>query len=52
MCQGHLGAHMKCIQKSLELLTPQYPLENLCNPRKTLFIDIETTGFYAKSSNL
>ncbi len=43
---------MKCIQKSLGSLAPNYPLENLCIPQQTLFIDIETTGLYAKSSTL
>lgn len=43
---------MKCIQKSLEPLSPRYPIENICVPAQTLFIDIETTGLYAKSSNL
>lgn len=43
---------MKCIQKSLGLLSPCYPIENFCIPMQTLFIDIETTGLYAKSSNL
>lgn len=43
---------MKCIQKNLETLTPHYPLENLCAPNQALFLDIETTGLYAKSSNL
>lgn len=43
---------MKCIQKSLGILSPCYPIENFCIPMQTLFIDIETTGLYAKSSNL
>lgn len=43
---------MKCIQKSLGILSPKYPIENLCIPRQTLFIDIETTGLYVHSSNL
>lgn len=43
---------MKCIQKSLKKLIPGYPLENLCTPAQTLFIDIETTGLYVRSSNL
>lgn len=43
---------MKCIQKSLGILSPCYPIENFCIPAQTLFIDIETTGLYAKSSNL
>ncbi len=43
---------MKCIQKSLGILSPRYPIENFCVPRQTLFIDIETTGLYVRSSNL
>lgn len=43
---------MKCSQKSLGILSPKYPIENFCIPMQTLFLDIETTGFYAKSSNL
>ncbi len=43
---------MKCIQKSLGILSPCYHIENFCVPMQTLFIDIETTGLYAKSSNL
>ena len=43
---------MKCIQKNLGILSPQYPIENFCVPKQTLFIDIETTGLYVRSSNL
>ena len=43
---------MKCIQKNLGTLKPYYQIESLCVPDKTLFIDIETTGLYAKSSGL
>ncbi|MDE6619069.1 MAG: ribonuclease H-like domain-containing protein [Lachnospiraceae bacterium] len=43
---------MKCIQKSLGILSPKYPIENFCVPKHTLFIDIETTGLYVRSSNL
>lgn len=43
---------MKCIKKSLGSLVPNYPIENFCIPKQTLFIDIETTGLYAKSSSL
>ena len=43
---------MKCIQKSLGTFTPKYPIEKFCIPNQTLFIDIETTGLYAKSSSL
>ena len=34
------------------ILSPRYPIENFCVPRQTLFIDIETTGLYVRSSNL
>lgn len=43
---------MKCIQKSLGILSPKYPIETICVPKQTLFIDIETTGLYVRSSNL
>lgn len=43
---------MKCIQKNLGILYPKYPIENFCVPKQTLFIDIETTGLYVRSSNL
>ena len=43
---------MKCIQKNLGILSPKYPIENFCVPKQTLFIDIETTGLYVRSSNL
>ena len=43
---------MKCIKKSLGNFSPKYPLENLCVPQQTLFIDIETTGLSAASSTL
>ena len=43
---------MKCIQKSLGILSPKYPIENFCVPKQTLFIDIETTGLYVRSSSL
>ena len=43
---------MKCIQKNLGILRPKYPIENFCIPGQTLFIDIETTGLYVRSSNL
>lgn len=43
---------MKCIQKNLGILSPKYPIENFCIPKQTLFIDIETTGLYVRSSNL
>ena len=43
---------MKCIQNDFQGLKPQYPIEELCDINTALFIDIETTGLYAKSSNL
>lgn len=43
---------MKCIQKNMGILSPRYPIENFCVPKQTLFIDIETTGLYVRSSNL
>lgn len=43
---------MKCIEKNLGILSPKYPIENFCVPKQTLFIDIETTGLYVRSSNL
>lgn len=43
---------MKCIEKSLGILSPRYQIENFCVPTQTLFLDIETTGLYAKSSVL
>ena len=43
---------MKCIQKSLGTFVPKYPIEKFCVPNQTLFLDIETTGLYAKSSSL
>ncbi|MCR4814589.1 MAG: ribonuclease H-like domain-containing protein [Lachnospiraceae bacterium] len=43
---------MKTITNDLGDIAPSYPVENLENPDKILFLDIETTGFTAKSSNL
>lgn len=43
---------MKCVQKKLGTLSPKYPIENFCVPDQTLFIDIETTGLYVRSSSL
>lgn len=43
---------MKCIEKDLGNLAPKYPIEKFCIPKQTLFLDIETTGLYAKSSSL
>jgi hypothetical protein len=38
--------------KDLGILKPKYPIENFCVPSQTMFIDIETTGLHARSSNL
>jgi hypothetical protein len=43
---------MKVIEKDLGTLRPKYPIGNFCIPKQTLFIDIETTGLHAGSSNL
>ena len=43
---------MRIIQKDLGEKKPSYPIERLANPEEILFLDIETTGFTAKSSNL
>ena len=43
---------MKVIDKIIENFTLQYPITRLCPPEKALFLDIETTGFTARSSVL
>lgn len=43
---------MRTINQTLENFTVQYPLERIAPLDKLLFIDIETTGFTAKSSSL
>ena len=43
---------MKIIHNDLGEKKPSYPIERLANPEEILFLDIETTGFTAKSSNL
>ncbi len=43
---------MKTITRELPALTTAYPLELLGNEEDILFLDIETTGFAAKSSSL
>lgn len=43
---------MKIIDKSLEKLKLRYPIERLCPVEKALFLDVETTGFTARSSSL
>lgn len=43
---------MKTIIKDLGLFKPDYPIEQLANISDVLFLDIETTGFTARNSNL
>ena len=43
---------MKTIINDLGTIAPSYPVDRLEDPSKVLFMDIETTGFTAKSSNL
>lgn len=43
---------VKIIDTPLENFKPSYPVERLCPPGEALFIDIETTGFTARSSSL
>ena len=43
---------MRTINQTLENFTVQYPLERIAPLDKLLFIDIETTGFTARSSSL
>lgn len=43
---------MRTINQSLDNFAIQYPLEQIAPLEKILFIDIETTGFTAKSSSL
>ncbi|MBP5198954.1 MAG: ribonuclease H-like domain-containing protein [Lachnospiraceae bacterium] len=43
---------MKIIEETLENFIVEYPLEEIASPERILFIDIETTGFTARSSNL
>ena len=43
---------MKIIDKTIENFQAAYPLDRLCPPEKALFLDIETTGFTARSSLL
>lgn len=43
---------MRTLNQTLENFTVQYPLERIAPLEKLLFIDIETTGFTAKSSSL
>ncbi|MBR6325807.1 MAG: ribonuclease H-like domain-containing protein [Lachnospiraceae bacterium] len=43
---------MKIIDETLEPFEVSYPAQRLGDPEKLLFVDIETTGFTAHSSNL
>lgn len=43
---------MQIIEATLEKVELSYPIEKICPLNQALFIDIETTGFTAKSSNL
>lgn len=43
---------MKIVDKRIDNFTVQYPLERLCPLSEALFLDIETTGFTARSSSL
>ncbi|MEG1848091.1 MAG: ribonuclease H-like domain-containing protein [Lachnospiraceae bacterium] len=43
---------MKIIKTDLPLLTCTYPISSVLPLEKTIFLDIETTGFSAKNSNL
>ncbi|MBO4292610.1 MAG: ribonuclease H-like domain-containing protein [Lachnospiraceae bacterium] len=41
---------MKTVENIIEDFTLQYPLEQHCRPDQVLFLDIETTGFTARTS--
>ncbi len=43
---------MKTTHKILENFQISYPLDRILNPEQALFVDIETTGFSAKTSQL
>lgn len=43
---------MKIVNKTLTNFTIDYPLEKLASPEQLLFVDIETTGFTARSASL
>ena len=43
---------MQIVNQTLEHFTIGYPLEQIAPLDKFLFLDIETTGFTAKSSSL
>lgn len=43
---------MKIFEKPLPIENITYPIEKLCEKEQILFLDIETTGFTSKNSNL
>ena len=43
---------MKTLDQIIDNFTLSYPLDTICDPEKALFLDIETTGFTARSSSL
>ncbi|MBQ2803443.1 MAG: ribonuclease H-like domain-containing protein [Lachnospiraceae bacterium] len=43
---------MKISEETLEGFVPSYPIEKIATPEQILFLDIETTGFTARSSYL
>lgn len=43
---------MRICEETLENFSPSYPLDKLSPPERILFLDIETTGFTARSSYL
>lgn len=43
---------MKTTDQTIEKFDLQYPLQSICKPENALFLDIETTGFTARSSSL
>ena len=43
---------MQIIDRLYENYTPLYPIDKFCEPKKALFIDIETTGLSKESTSL
>lgn len=43
---------MQIIENRLTSFIMDYPINDICSPKEALFVDIETTGFNAKSSVL
>ena len=43
---------MKISEETLDQFHVNYPLERFASPERILFIDIETTGFTARSAHL